>query len=1040
MKKATQMLVAVLLAATCAQAQNTEKRRPAQRPAPAPERLHLRPEALKQLPVRQQTAFEVTPPDMSPKTALQRVAAPAAKGIEIDRDADGTPIFYRGTTEASVMLAEGTAPSAYALEYLMSLPLEGIADPANEFAATSATTDGQGNHHVRFEQRWNGVPVYGSELVAHTQQGQFALLNGRFRPSAQFATMPMPSIAAADAIEAVKNDIGQEKIKQNWSEMDLRIIGKAQPFEAKLVVYKHLNAFRYAYQIEAHPNLMRRATYFVDAQTGAVLHQFDQTCRLHDHAHCDHGDETVVNGPVTANGNDLLGVNRSFGAWQDGNKVYMEDASQPMFNTASQMPEDPAGAIVTLDAKNTSPEVQQSFDFDFVTSNNTTYNNTTAVSAHWNSIKSYRYFLDKFGRNSIDGNGGNIISFINVSESDGSSMENAFWNGAAMWYGNGGSTFKKLARGLDVGGHEMSHGVVEKTANLEYQGESGALNESFADIFGAMIDPGDWQIGEDVMQPNTHTCLRDLSNPNNGLSQSSPFWQPAHVNQQYFGNQDNGGVHINSGIVNKAYYNFATNAAVGTDKAEQVYYKALRDYLIKSSKFVDCRLAVIQAAQDLYGTSVANAAASAFEQVGIGGSAPSGNYLGQLSLNPGTPLIMCVAQDDSSFDLADQSGTVLGVVYDEEGILSRPSISDNGSTAIFVNDVGHLILVDFSYSNGQINRTTTQLSQFAEWRNAAISKDGRFIAAVTDAEDNNMYVFDLLSTSGNGETYPLFNPTYTQGVTTGDVLFADVMEFDYSGRYIMYDAYNQIDNATGQSFTYWDIGFIEFWENNSFANPDEVGISKLFNGLPESVDIGNPTFAKNAPYIVAFDYKDNDNGEHDVLGVNIETGDYDVAAGNIGTWGWPNYDMKDESILHNRLTTAGGYNIRKQGVTASKIKQQGTAQTWVTEHYKGVWYGTGNRSLMVSTNGPTTYANVELSAMPNPTHDNVRIAFNAPRTAKTSVVVSDMMGRHLHQYSVTAQEGSNYLDLSLRGLAAGTYLVQLRSEGMFGVVRVVLGE
>ncbi len=1041
MKKATLMLVAALMAATCASAQNNEKRKPSNRPAPAPERLHLRPEALHQLPIKAQQAFEVVPADMQPKSSLQRVQTPA-KVIEITRDASGAPIFFRGTTEASEAQHEGVAPSEAALSYVASLPLEGIDAPSLEFVATSTTTDEQGLHHVRFEQHWLGMPVYGSEMVAHTQAGgKFSMLNGRYQPSSKLPAVGTPAISETAAIEAVKNTIGSDKVKANWSAMDLKIIGKSEPFEATLVVYKHLNSFLYAWHIEAHPNLMQRAIYFVDAQTGAVLHQFDQTCRLHQHhaTACDHGhngEGAVVNGPVNATGTDLLGTSRSFGAWQEGSKVYMEDASQTMFNGASQMPDEPVGAIVTLDAKNTSPEVQQSFDFDFVTSNNTTFNNATAVSAHWNSIKSYQYFKDKFGRNSIDGNGGNIITFINVSESDGSSMENAFWNGAAMWYGNGGSTFKKLARGLDVGGHEMSHGVIEKTANLEYQGESGALNESFADVFGAMIDAGDWQVGEDVMQPGTHTCLRDLSNPNNGLPQNSQFWQPAHVNQQYFGNQDNGGVHINSGITNKAYYLFATNSAVGTDKAEQVYYKALRDYLTKSSKFVDCRIAVVQAAQDLYGTTVANAAGSAFEQVGIGGSAPTGNYLGQLSSNPGTPLVICVAEDDSSFDLADQNGTVLGTVYNEENILSRPSISDDGSIAIFVNSVGHLIRVIFSYNNGQVNTDIYQLSEFAEWRNAAISKDGRFVSAVSDSEDNNLYVFDL--TTGASETYPLFNPTYTQGETTGDVLFADVMEFDYSGQFIMYDAFNKIDNAAGQSFTYWDIGFIQFWKNNTFANPSDVFISKLFNGLPENVDIGNPTFAKNSPFIVAFDYKDNSTNKHNILGANVETGDSDVAAADIGTWGWPNYDMGDASILHNRSTGATAYTIRRQPVTSTKIKQQGSSQNFINDHYKGVWYGTGTRSLMVGTNGPAVYANVKLSAAPNPTNDLVRITFNAPQSGDISLLATDLMGRAIKQYHVTAQEGDNYLDLSLHGLPSGTYSVQLRSAAMRGVVRVVV--
>ena len=88
---------------------------------------------------------------------------------------------------------------------------------------------------------------------------------------------------------------------------------------------------------------------------------------------------------------------------------------------------------------------------------------------------------------------------INVANSDGSDMDNAFWNGAVMFYGNGDQAFDApLSKALDVAGHEMSHGVIQATANLEYQYESDAMNESFADIFASMIDRDDWQIGEDV--------------------------------------------------------------------------------------------------------------------------------------------------------------------------------------------------------------------------------------------------------------------------------------------------------------------------------------------------------------------------------------------------------------------------------------------------------------------------------------------------------------------------------------------------------------
>ena len=119
-----------------------------------------------------------------------------------------------------------------------------------------------------------------------------------------------------------------------------------------------------------------------------------------------------------------------------------------------------------------------------------------------NRAKAYLYFSNLHSRNSINGAGGNIISLVNVSDEAGQSMGNAFWNGQAMFYGNGDAAFTPLAAGLDVAGHEMSHGVVQSTANLAYQGESGAMNEAFADIFGSMIDRDDWKVGEDIANPS----------------------------------------------------------------------------------------------------------------------------------------------------------------------------------------------------------------------------------------------------------------------------------------------------------------------------------------------------------------------------------------------------------------------------------------------------------------------------------------------------------------------------------------------------------
>jgi Zn-dependent metalloprotease len=254
-----------------------------------------------------------------------------------------------------------------------------------------------------------------------------------------------------------------------------------------------------------------------------------------------------------------------------------------------------------------------------VTSTNNEWGLKAAVSAHYNAKITYDYFRTTFNRNSINGLGGNIISMVNVADEDGSSMANAFWNGQAIFYGNGGTKYEPLAGALDVAAHEIGHGVISNSANLEYIGQSGAMNESFADIFGSMVDRDDWLMGEDVVKASHFPsgALRNMSDPHNGGVKGNTYWQPAHMSEFVFGDQDNGGVHSNSGIINHAFYLFAT--AVGKDAAEKVFYRALTEYLTNTSQFIDLRIAVVQSASDLFesGSQEVISAGEAFDAVGI---------------------------------------------------------------------------------------------------------------------------------------------------------------------------------------------------------------------------------------------------------------------------------------------------------------------------------------------------------------------------------------------------------------------------------------
>lgn len=232
-----------------------------------------------------------------------------------------------------------------------------------------------------------------------------------------------------------------------------------------------------------------------------------------------------------------------------------------------------------------------------------------AVDAHYYAGEVFDYYYDTFGRVSYDNQGADIRSTVHY----GSNYNNAAWTGNQMIYGDGdGSTFTYLSGADDIVAHELTHAVTDTTAELVYENQSGALNESFSDVFGFFVDSEDWLMGEDVYTPGTSgDALRSLSNPN---AYNQPDHMDEYRNLPNTESGDWGGVHINSGIPNKAAY--YTINSIGISKAEDIYYRALTVYLTPSSNFSSARQALIQSAQDLYGSQAANAVSNAWSNVG----------------------------------------------------------------------------------------------------------------------------------------------------------------------------------------------------------------------------------------------------------------------------------------------------------------------------------------------------------------------------------------------------------------------------------------
>lgn len=970
-------------------------------------------------------------PALTPARALQQ-------GFKVVYTPEGRPVSVTGKLAAAASADERAAQAVLAA----TTEILGIDNPAAEWKLDKAPTQSDGQTHFRLRQIFEGIPVYGGELTLHLQPAGEFLLLGRSWPSPGLAGLS-PALNQEKAVEKAFADVRTHTAVKQLNELELKLTD-GPVADARLVIYHpedQPKAEHLAWELHIVPNLSARWAYFIDAETGEVLKKFSELCGLAGHRHASpkpacfpastiHNATGVAgilppDGPKTANATDLKGVSQQIHTYESQGAFYLIDASRSsMFNLAgSQMPNDPAGVIWTIDAQNTSPE-QDDFGAVQITSANNSWNNPRAVSAHFNAGEAFTYFKNKFNRNSINGQGGNIISLINVTDENDQSMGNAFWNGQAMFYGNGDASFSfPLARAKDVAGHEMSHGVIQSTANLEYQGESGAMNESFADIFGAMIDVEDWKMGEDVVNPSVFPsgALRDLSNPHNGgTNLSSPGWQPDKLSEKYTGSQDNGGVHINSGITNKAFFLFAT--AIGKTKAEQVYYEALDNYLVRSSKFIDLRIAVIAAAQAKYGSAEAQAAGTAFDAVQIFGNQGGGDYQDDLDPNVGSDFILLSNEDKSLLRIIDPGFNLIANPLTNKGPLSRPSLTDDGSIIVYVSEDKTLEAVVIDWSVPEAEYIT--LSDDPIWRNTAISKDGTLLAALTDDYDNQVWIYNLVTEAS--QAFELFNPTTAQGVSSGNVEYADVLEWDYSGQLVVYDALNVIPTNSG-NIEFWDIGFVQVWNKNTNTFGDNA-IGKLFSSLPENTSVGDPVIAKNSPYILAFDVFDNETGEVFIQSVNTETGDVGYF-GQCAEQGYPVYTTADDFILFDDIVN-GAQVVRAVAVDDDKINASGNSFTYITAQDGArwaVWFNTGERDFEVGT-AENEADRLGLALSPNPFEHNLEVAFALTQSEPLQASLHDGLGRVVWQGEWVAVTGNNRFLIQAAQLPSGVYSLRIRGK------------
>ncbi len=467
--------------------------------------------------------------------------------------------------------------------------------------------------HTRVRQTLDGIPVWEGEAIVHLDaEGRLTTITDDLKETVAVNTKA--NISEKQALRYAMNAYS----------------GKARMTDSpqvEMYIYRAADRDHLVYRVET-PRLDGSAdtsapVVFVDAHTGEIVDGYDNL--------------------QTGTGSSLYSGTVSISTSLSGANYYMEDTTrrQGTFNMNN------TGNTST----GTGGTQSRYTDAD---DNWTATNARAGVDAHYGAAKTFDYYQTVHGRNGIDGNYGpgtttaaaNGVSIVASRVHFGSGYNNAFWYQNMMSYGDGdGTTFSPLTS-TDVCGHEMTHGVTERTANLTYSKESGALNESWSDIMGAMVElyadggvvsTNTWLIGEDIYTPGTAgDALRRMDNPN-------AVGDPDHYSLRLYPGtctpssaNDQCGVHTNSSISNHAYYLMAAGGAnrvsgvavtgIGGTDAAKIFYRALTVYMTASTNFAGARTATLNAATDLFGSSSAqyNTVATGWCAVGVG-TCPGGS-------------------------------------------------------------------------------------------------------------------------------------------------------------------------------------------------------------------------------------------------------------------------------------------------------------------------------------------------------------------------------------------------------------------------------
>ena len=527
----------------------------------------------------------------STRPAVALSAAAASRGpLALDSQA------ARGAIQKSLDFLQSSTPSARGV----------VAGPAvsSQLKPSAVFSDELGQTHVRLDRTHEGVKVFGEQLISHLDpSGKVDSVTG--------SLSSIPQGLGSDAVKLSSQDALALAQKQFAGSTD------RAPSSERVIVKDKSGAYHSAYQVQlTHTSDLkagerpRRMNYFVDANSGEMLKSFDQMGGIELPNAKKPGTSTPApTTPTTPTSPGKANDTTMYSGKVDIQTTKQKDGSYTLEDKTR------GGGVVTYDAKNK----QQASGSTQFTDKNDVWGEATdgsrtkaAVDAHYGAEMTYDFYKDVLGRDSIDGKGEQLKSYVHLDNN----YNNAYWDGSQMNYGDGdGKDFSPLTT-LDIAGHEITHGLTERTAGLVYEGESGGLNESFSDIMGTGVEwyaaqkntavKANWEIGEKAYTPGNgdSDALRYMNDPTkDGYSID---------NYKDFARQSE--VHGSSGIANNAFYlltqggknrtsGLEVKDGIGMDKSLKIFGRALTTYMTPETTFAQAREATLKAATDLYGAS-----------------------------------------------------------------------------------------------------------------------------------------------------------------------------------------------------------------------------------------------------------------------------------------------------------------------------------------------------------------------------------------------------------------------------------------------------